>query len=57
MKYPLQLAAGKVTLGAMPLSENRTLQRVVRQEESQGMTGGVLVGWDWGGVGECEGMG
>ena len=39
VKYPLQLAAGKATLGSMPLSENRTVQRVTRQEESQGMTG------------------
>jgi hypothetical protein len=39
VKYPLQLAAGKVTLGPMPLSENRTMQRVIRQEDSLGMTG------------------
>jgi hypothetical protein len=39
VKYPLQLADGKVTLGSMPLSENRTVERVFRQEEAHGLGG------------------
>ena len=39
VRYPLQMQNNTVTLGPMPASENRTVEQIIRQDESEGQGG------------------